>query len=109
MLDLSQLISRLVEENDDFNELEDGLIKELFEVGRKVLRGILEHMDAELMKSRAEGLRHLGVRERTVLCLLYTSDAADDLLCVDLGGRRITKKKKNKKSTTDRRATRICT
>ena len=26
-------------------------------------------------------------------CLLYTSDAADDLLCVDLGGRRIIKKK----------------
>src|SRR5450756_3135960 len=25
----------------------------------------------------------------TWLCLLYTSDAADDLLCVDLGGRRI--------------------
>ena len=25
-------------------------------------------------------------------CLLYTSDAADDLLCVDLGGRRIIKK-----------------
>ena len=24
-----------------------------------------------------------------LLCLLYTSDAADDLLCVDLGGRRI--------------------
>ena len=35
-------------------------------------------------------------------CLLYTSDAADDLLCVDLGGRRIIKKKsvtyKNKQS-----------
>src|SRR5680860_1880404 len=29
-------------------------------------------------------------------CLLYTSDAADDLLCVDLGGRRII----NKKTTT---------
>ena len=28
-------------------------------------------------------------------CLLYTSDAADDLLCVDLGGRRILKKKNN--------------
>src|SRR5659263_487392 len=26
--------------------------------------------------------------------LVYTSDAADDLLCVDLGGRRIIKKKK---------------
>src|SRR5659263_781353 len=25
----------------------------------------------------------------TLGCLLYTSDAADDLLCVDLGGRRI--------------------
>src|SRR5680860_1857107 len=24
-----------------------------------------------------------------IACLLYTSDAADDLLCVDLGGRRI--------------------
>src|SRR5450756_3174358 len=31
------------------------------------------------------------------ICLLYTSDAADDLLCVDLGGRRIIKKKKKKK------------
>ena len=30
-------------------------------------------------------------------CLLYTSDAADDLLCVDLGGRRSIKKKKIKK------------
>src|SRR5450756_3153264 len=32
----------------------------------------------------------------TESCLLYTSDAADDLLCVDLGGRRIIKKKKKK-------------
>src|SRR5450756_3026379 len=31
---------------------------------------------------------------RALPCLLYTSDAADDLLCVDLGGRRIIKKKK---------------
>ena len=30
---------------------------------------------------------------QTTACLLYTSDAADDLLCVDLGGRRIMKKK----------------
>src|SRR5450756_3104283 len=32
--------------------------------------------------------------EEVDVCLLYTSDAADDLLCVDLGGRRIIKKKK---------------
>src|SRR5450756_3152047 len=37
----------------------------------------------------ADRPRHLSSR-----CLLYTSDAADDLLCVDLGGRRIIKKKK---------------
>src|SRR5665213_2907750 len=30
-------------------------------------------------------------RELDSNCLLYTSDAADDLLCVDLGGRRIIK------------------
>ena len=34
--------------------------------------------------------------ESIKICLLYTSDAADDLLCVDLGGRRIIKKKKKK-------------
>src|SRR5665213_2107467 len=28
-------------------------------------------------------------RDGKYTCLLYTSDAADDLLCVDLGGRRI--------------------
>src|SRR5450756_1673432 len=33
-------------------------------------------------------------RRRGPLCLLYTSDAADDLLCVDLGGRRSIKKKR---------------
>src|SRR5665213_479736 len=35
------------------------------------------------------GRKYMGLL-RT--CLLYTSDAADDLLCVDLGGRRIIKK-----------------
>ena len=32
--------------------------------------------------------------DQIIHCLLYTSDAADDLLCVDLGVRRILKKKK---------------
>ena len=42
-----------------------------------------------------ESLREVWVAVRA--CLLYTSDAADDLLCVDIGGRRsIKKKKKNK-------------
>ena len=29
---------------------------------------------------------------KMMICLLYTSDAADDMQCVDLGGRRIIKK-----------------
>src|SRR5678816_3390821 len=33
---------------------------------------------------------------RYVICLLYTSDAADERSSVDLGGRRIIKKKKKK-------------
>src|SRR5450756_1197823 len=35
-----------------------------------------------------EGWLH-RITTNLFLCLLYTSDAADDLLCVDLGGRRI--------------------
>ena len=35
-------------------------------------------------------------RAENMACLLYTSDAADDLLCVDLGGGRIIKKKKQR-------------
>ena len=34
----------------------------------------------------------IDVADMHEVCLLYTSDAADDLLCVDLGGRRIIKK-----------------
>ena len=35
------------------------------------------------------------VRPRRSICLLYTSDAADERSSVDLGGRRIIKKKKH--------------
>src|SRR5680860_1144107 len=42
---------------------------------------------------RLTWLNSIASQELRSLCLLYTSDAADDLLCVDLGGRRIIKKK----------------
>ena len=39
--------------------------------------------------------RRLQTREQYGYCLLYTSDAADERSSVDLGGRRIIKKKRN--------------
>ena len=38
-------------------------------------------------------LLYIVIYVYTFTCLLYTSDAADDMQCVDLGGRRIIKKK----------------
>src|SRR5678815_2943560 len=41
-------------------------------------------------------VKDTGGRRGFPVCLLYTSDAADERSSVDLGGRRIIKKKKNK-------------
>src|SRR5450756_2382087 len=50
-------------------------------------------VEAAAAGGRAGGLRRgrQGQGGWAESCLLYTSDAADDLLCVDLGGRRIIK------------------
>src|SRR5428012_13235 len=45
-----------------------------------------KHADKRNVDAKCKQQRHEGE-----ICLLYTSDAADDLLCVDLGGRRIIK------------------
>ena len=42
----------------------------------------------EQVKAIVESGRFVILFDRANPCLLYTSDAADDLLCVDLGGRR---------------------
>eukprot|EP00831_Metopus_contortus_P014318 TRINITY_DN15926_c0_g1_i2.p2 TRINITY_DN15926_c0_g1~~TRINITY_DN15926_c0_g1_i2.p2 ORF type:complete len:130 (-),score=39.77 TRINITY_DN15926_c0_g1_i2:87-476(-) len=42
-----------------------------------------------------EAIKELIPIAEPYACLLYTSDAADDTPCVDLGGRRIIKKKKD--------------
>ena len=49
-------------------------------------------------QSQKSNNHHSQIPKDIRICLLYTSDAADDLLCVDLGGRRIIK---NKNTTTD--------
>eukprot|EP00657_Telonema_sp_P-1_P011665 TRINITY_DN7015_c0_g1_i1.p1 TRINITY_DN7015_c0_g1~~TRINITY_DN7015_c0_g1_i1.p1 ORF type:complete len:186 (+),score=64.81 TRINITY_DN7015_c0_g1_i1:173-730(+) len=61
------------------------------------LREEAERGDSEDLKRAIVELRTelATVKSERQSCLLYTSDAADDLLCVDLGGRRIIKKKNN--------------
>src|SRR5450756_1574511 len=46
--------------------------------------------DAGILRYRGYPIEQLAENSTFLeTCLLYTSDAADDLLCVDLGGRRI--------------------
>ena len=59
-----------------------------------VWREFLEDVSSDLgPRSTVIVLGDARTNGRPPACLLYTSDAADDLLCVDLGGRRIIKKK----------------
>ena len=50
---------------------------------------IYKGSNLQLLKINSILFQHMQL-----ICLLYTSDAADDTPCVDLGGRRIIKKKK---------------
>ena len=61
------------------------------------LQDVTVHVDftAIIAAADAAGLELLGYT-----CLLYTSDAADERSSVDLGGRRIIKKKKQPVHTT---------
>ena len=64
------------------------------------IRGRIYYNEDEIFRSDQQQIDNLVKKYAddgiTILigCLLYTSDAADDLHCVDLGGRRIIKKKK---------------
>src|SRR5450756_2002397 len=64
--------------------------------GKSTLISIIagaQQQDSGTIRMHGEALRFSSVadarRQGISACLLYTSDAADDLLCVDLGGRRI--------------------
>ena len=50
----------------------------------------LECVEAFVTSRVVRGFSAVTIENET--CLLYTSDAADDTPCVDLGGRRIIKK-----------------
>ena len=53
-------------------------------------------MEGLELSSKVSTSKAYEVGGRDATCLLYTSDAADERSSVDLGGRRIIKKKKNK-------------
>src|SRR5678816_311116 len=69
---------------EDFDKLGDDEKQKQARL-RKVIREGMEGMASEL-----------DVEQLVWVCLLYTSDAADERSSVDLGGRRIIKKKKKK-------------
>ena len=52
---------------------------------------MLKAIDEKAFTTMVDQIRGVIGDYQSKTCLLYTSDAADDLLCVDLGGRRIIK------------------
>ena len=56
----------------------------------------MDELQTELEKALGFGMTKQLIVTQSEICLLYTSDAAEDLLCVDLGGRRIIQKKTNR-------------
>ena len=65
----------------------------------------------ELVPDERRGIADLDGEGDVVagICLLYTSDAADERSSVDLGGRRIIKKKKQLQSDACRLLSQLCT
>ena len=69
-----------------------------------IAAGLLARKAVEAgLQSRPWVKTSLAPGSRVVTCLLYTSDAADERSSVDLGGRRIIKKKNNGKTTSKRK------
>ena len=60
-------------------------------------------------KLSKQAMRNILSVDKDISCLLYTSDAADERSSVDLGGRRIIKKKKQMYNIADLVYTRYST
>ena len=64
-----------------------------YEKSKTILKKAKIKIKEETIKSINSLNRVVSTNIYSNICLLYTSDAADDSLRVDLGGRRIIKKK----------------
>ena len=81
-------------EHTDFFQAEDGIrvlvrSRELGDVYKRQLGDHASFNFSITYRLSASSFATLLFPLRLDACLLYTSDADDDLLCVDLGGRRI--------------------
>src|SRR5665809_174062 len=91
----------LAEELSGALQLDNPETEPMLSIGAKVALDPADRLVPRLGSGVVAHRWFVGEHRRTLVdvgrcCLLYTSDAADDLLCVDLGGRRIIKKKKKK-------------
>ena len=95
---IKEMITFMVRDNSPFTD--EGKYLLIEEFGKNyatyfsILSAISGGMNTQPKIEAALGNISIGGQIKRLICLLYTSDAADDLLCVDLGGRRIIKKKK---------------
>ena len=87
-LKLKQLISREIK-----NAKEGKPASLFFKINNLVDKEIIK----KLYEASVAGVE-IRLIVRGICCLLYTSDAADERSSVDLGGRRIIKKKKQEKN-----------
>ena len=91
LLEELHLIARNKEQGTFYDFMRDRIVYPIRDARRNVIgftaRDLSGQSPAKYVNSAESEVYHLS---------LYTSDAADDLLCVDLGGRRIIKKKKKK-------------
>src|SRR5450756_3222162 len=90
------VISRFFRKTSSDNKLSNSLLSLTKDYGCAVLHFVCAHYAIVWRHAPFQPVLSAPVGHQSPLCLLYTSDAADDLLCVDLGGRRIIKKKKKK-------------
>ena len=77
---------------DYFQQRADYLIHVTLDDNNQILRG---KEKVTFYNNSQDALTYIWIQlDQNQICLLYTSDAADERSSVDLGGRRIIKKKK---------------
>eukprot|EP00831_Metopus_contortus_P026636 TRINITY_DN22615_c0_g1_i2.p1 TRINITY_DN22615_c0_g1~~TRINITY_DN22615_c0_g1_i2.p1 ORF type:complete len:332 (-),score=74.65 TRINITY_DN22615_c0_g1_i2:18-977(-) len=102
--EMTKLGSMIAAQKKSREETEEAMLEMLKDMITRMKGDIeMERKDRESTEETLLGLLEETCTKLTTatqqiqFCLLYTSDAADDTPCVDLGGRRIIKKKKNER------------